>query len=237
MSGGDVPGLQRRVRGVPGKILREILARRGMIEAPLYGASAQNLAIIRETRRRAPVLLNDAAALQILVCARAATRIGGAFAEAGVLMGGSARLICEAKGDRPLHLFDVFDGLQSESPEPGSAGAELSDHFGNICGQLEGVRQLLAPYGNVHFHPGIFPDSAASLGEECYSFVHLDLDLRSSTSAALRYFHPRMLPGGILIGDDYDDAVVRDVFTEFFADKPDTLIEWPWGQVMVVRSA
>ena len=134
-------------------------------------------------------------------------------------------------------VFDVFDGLQSESPEPGSTGAELSDHFGNICGQLEGVRQLLAPYGNVHFHPGIFPDSAASLGEECYSFVHLDLDLRSSTSAALRYFHPRMLPGGILIGDDYDDAVVRDVFTEFFADKPDTLIEWPWGQVMVVRSA
>jgi hypothetical protein len=217
--------------------LRQILARRGAIEAPLYGSSASNLSIIHETRRQVPVLLNDAAALQILVCAHASARIGGAMAEAGVLMGGSARLICEAKGGLPLHLFDVFDSLQSAPPEPGSAGAELSAHFGKTCGQLKAVRQLLAPYENVHFHPGIFPDSAADVSEERYSFVHLDLDLRSSTSAALGYFHPRMRPGGILIGDDYDDAAVRDVFAAFFAGKPDTLIEWPWGQVMVVRAS
>lgn len=43
--------------------------------------------------------------------ASAATKIAGDFAEVGVYRGGSAKLICEAKGERPLHLFDTFGGL------------------------------------------------------------------------------------------------------------------------------
>jgi hypothetical protein len=67
--------------------------------------------------------------------------------------------------------------------------------------------------------------------------VHLDLDLPGPTVAALEYFHPRLLAGGILIGDDYTDPQVRACFESYFKDRPDTLIELPWAQVMVVRQA
>src|SRR4029079_6146659 len=134
--------------------------------------------------RRVPLLLNDAAALHILLCARAAAKTGAATAEAGVLMGGSARLICEVKGAAPLHLFDVFETLQ-----PGHPGAvasiELRQHFKSTHGQLGSVRELLAGYSDVEFHPGVFPATTAGLETERYGFVHLDLDLESSTSAAL----------------------------------------------------
>ena len=226
-----------RWRLSPGGILRELLARRGTIEAPLYGASASDLALIRDTRCRVPLLLSDIGALQVLLCARAAARLGGAMAEAGVLMGGSARLICEVKGTAALHLFDTFDDPLEEVPGTmrGQA-AELRDHFGEISGQLSVVRRLLAPYNGVSIHPGIFPATARGLESERYSFVHLDMDLASSTQAALDYFHPRLMPGGILVGDDYEDPVVSGVFRAFFAGRRDTVIELPWGQVIVVRT-
>jgi hypothetical protein len=42
--------------------------------------------------------------------------------------------------------------------------------------------------------------------------------------------------GGILIGDDYQDALVRREFDGFFAGRPDTVVGLPWGQVMVVKA-
>lgn len=227
-----------RWRLSPGGILRELLALRGTLEAPLYAEHAADLALIRETRRRVPLLLGDMAALQILVCARAAAKLGGAMAEAGVLMGGSARLICEAKGPADLHLFDTFDqplGAGTDAAPEGAA--ELRDYFGDISGQLDTVRELLEPYPGVRLHPGIFPATTAGLDDERFCFVHLDLDLATSTRHGLEHFHPRLVPGGILIGDDYQDNAVRAVFREFLADRCDTVIELPWGQVMLVRAA
>jgi len=148
-------------------------------------------------------------------------------------MGGSARLICEAKGAAPLHLFDVFETLQSGDVDPG--GAEVKDHFGATHGVRAQVERLLSGHPGVAFHPGIFPATAGAVDGQRFAFVHLDMDLVSSTEEALAFFHPRMMPGGILIGDDYEDAGVHGCFARYFAGRGDTVLELPWGQVMVVR--
>jgi hypothetical protein len=216
--------------------LREVLAHRGAIHAPLHDDKAGDLALIRDTRRRVPLLITDIAAIQILACVRAAVRLDGAMAEAGVLMGGSARLICEAKGPATLHLFDTFDGpLVDALGVPQGRAAELDGHFGEIRGKLAVVRDLLALYDGVAIHPGIFPATTAGLADERYSFVHLDLDLVPSTEAALEYFHSRMVRGGIIIGDDYQDVALKRLFRRFFAGRRDTFVEFPWSQVMIVR--
>lgn len=223
-------------RGLPGRMLRGLVATRGAVMAPLGSGWEGDLAAIRETRRRVPMLLSDAAALQILIAVRAARRLDGAMAEAGVFRGGSARLICHAKGDAPLHLFDVFETLQGDSAQ-GANDGEISvrAHFGTVHGTRAAVETLLAVYAGVHVHAGVFPGTAAAAAEARFAFVHLDLDLPGATYAALDFFHPRLLPGAILIGDDYADREVRGVFRAFFAGKPDTVIELPWGQVMVIR--
>jgi O-methyltransferase len=43
-----------------------------------------------------------------------------------------------------------------------------------------------------------------------------------------------MLPGGIMIADDYGDPALRDCFSSWFASRTDTLIEMPWAQLMIV---
>jgi len=230
--------IERTWRGLPGRMLRALVAARGAVMAPLGAGWESDLAAIRETRRRVPMLLNDAAALQILIAVRAARRLDGAMAEAGVFRGGSARLICHAKGEAPLHLFDVFETLQA-GPGAGASDGETAvrAHFGAVHARRDAVETLLAPFRHVHVHAGVFPDTAAMVADERFAFVHLDLDLPDATRDALDFFTPRLLPGGILIGDDYADREVRAVFETFFAGRPDTLIELPWGQVMVVRQA
>jgi hypothetical protein len=216
-----------------GYLLRAMLARRGAIVASLGSDWRRELAPIQETRKRTALLLSDAAALQMQLCVRAVRRLDGVMAEAGVLAGGSARLICEAKGQVPLHLFDVFETLQSA----GTDAPDLRRHFGRVHGVRAEVERLLAPYPEVHLHEGVFPATTAGLEDARFSFVHLDLDLASGTRAGLEYFHPRLVPGGILIGDDYNDPALRRVFEDYFAGRPDTLIALPWGQVLIVRQA
>jgi hypothetical protein len=215
--------------------LRALVASRGAVMAPLGAGWEAELPLIRATRQLVPLLLSDVAACQILIAVRAARRLDGAMAEAGVFRGGSARLICHAKGEAPLHLFDVFETLQGDAAGASGDAAAVRDHFKATHGRRGAVETLLSPYPDVHIHAGVFPDTAVAVADERFAFVHLDLDLPGATRAALDFFHPRLVPGGILIGDDYADRAVREVFGTFFADRPDTVIELPWGQVMVVR--
>jgi O-methyltransferase len=216
--------------------VRALLAGRGAIEAPLYGAEGRrDLAVIRATRRSAPLLINDAAAVTLLAVARSVRALGGAMAEAGVYQGGSARLLCQAKGEAPLHLFDVFETLQAPSPGADDAAGGVRAHFGRVHGRRQSVEGLLAGYPGVSFHAGVFPASAGAAAALRFSFVHLDLDLPGGTRDALDFFHPRLLQGGILIGDDHQDAAVRATFDAFLAARGDTAIALPWGQVMIVR--
>jgi len=154
------------------------------------------------------------------------------MAEAGVFKGGSARLICEEKGRAELHLFDVFETLQMGAA---AEAKEVREHFGRLHGKHNDVKRLLSGYPNVVFHPGLFPETTRGLEDLRFSFVHLDLDLPGPTVAALEYFHPRLIPGGIIVGDDYSDPEVRNCFDCWFAGHADTLVEMPWSQIMVVR--
>ncbi len=62
-----------------------------------------------KTQRKSLVTFNEA---YIVYClARAQASMAGELAEVGVYEGSTARILCELKGDRSLHLFDTFAGL------------------------------------------------------------------------------------------------------------------------------
>lgn len=224
--------------GWRGNLLRRLLATRGQVIASLRGADARrDLQIVRRVRAQVPLLVPDATALMILACARAGVSLGGSMAEAGVYRGGTARLICEVKGTAALHLFDVFETLQGNALSSDSEAAEeVRRYFGSFHAHKSEVAELLAPYVGVQLHAGFFPDSARSLENERFSFVHLDLDLERGTSDALDFFYPRLLPGGFLLGDDYNADAVRRAFNRYFDGLPGRVIGLPWGQALVGKA-
>jgi len=191
--------------------------------APIYR-------LIRQTRQETSMVLLDSEAFSICAQVRRTAKVPGDIAEVGVYRGGSARLICEEKGERALHLFDTFDGL----PE----AAEWDPKFrkGGFASSLDQVQTYLRRFPGVHFHKGLFPDTAQGLDHMTFSFVHLDVDLHRSTLSGLEWFYPRLHRGGILISHDYTIAAgVRKAFEEFFADKPECLIELSGSQIAFVK--
>ena len=154
------------------------------------------------------------------------------MAEVGVYQGCSARLISLAGAGVPLHLFDTFAGL----PKPGvQEGRVLAER--QYASALAEVQRYLADRLNVVFHPGLFAAVSDGVQDRRFSFVHLDVDLKSSTRDCLDFFYPRMVPGGVILTHDYSvlDGV-REAFTEFLAGRRERAVELSTSQAMLIKA-
>lgn len=175
-------------------------------------------------------------AFTVYSIAKSQSIFDGEMAEVGVYRGGSAKLICEAKGNRKLHLFDTFEGLSQVSDKDTHFGVKFwqDKQFNDTSEDL--VRKYLKSYPNVSIYKGLFPQTAEPVTNSKFSFVHLDVDLYKSTLDCLNFFYPRMIHGGIILTHDYHTTGVQSAFKEFFADKKLSIIELTGSQCMVVNN-
>ena len=148
--------------------------------------------------------------------------VPGCFVECGVWRGGSSAIMAlamkNAGSQRPLHLFDSFEGLPEPTKDDGTNAAVLSG--GRNAGELapinqcqaglEEVRHLMldvikADPSLVHFHVGWFqntlPTATGHLGP--IALLRLDGDWYDSTKICLECLYPLLSSGGIVILDDY----------------------------------
>lgn len=214
--------------------VRTFLAKRNYMLVR-YGYSTERATRMRQVSRIAEertLLLNHAEACQIISAVRAVAHVPGDMAELGVFAGASARLIADhMQPGKALHLFDTFEGLPAVE-----AVDAVRFSPGEFSSTLDSAMAYLGHHPNVHFHKGLFPDTAAPVADRSFSFVHLDVDLYSSTLAGLEFFYPRMSRGGILITHDFVSAEgVNTAFREFFEHKPEPVIELTGYQALVVK--
>lgn len=168
--------------------------------------------------------------------ARSQSRLEGDMAEVGVYQGGSAKIICEAKDQKTLHLFDTFAGLPEVSEKDTHFGVKYwkDGEFSNTS--EEAVQDYLSKYKNVYLHKGKFPETAELVRNTKFSFVHLDVDLYRSTLDCLEFFYPRLIRGGIILTHDYHTDGVQSAFKEYFQNKPIPMIELTGSQCLVVNT-
>jgi O-methyltransferase len=165
----------------------------------------------------------------------------GDFAECGVYKGGSAYLIAATladsgiKNERQLHLFDTFEGMPSTANDDPSGIKE--GRFGDTS--LAAVQEYLKEFPFVRFHPGYIPLTLEPVRESRFAFVHIDVDLYQTTRDCLEFFYERMVPGGVMIFDDYGWAIFKDsekrAVDEFLADKEEVTISLRTGQCIVIK--
>jgi hypothetical protein len=186
---------------------------------------------INQIGKETDLLLCPSEGYTIFMAVKATEKIKGDLAEVGVYKGGSSKIICEAKGLRTLHLFDTFEGI----PEVGSIDSKQF-FAGQYVGIFNEVKEYLKNYENVYFYKGVFPTTADPIKDKNFSFVHLDVDTYLSTKECLNFFYERMSKGGIMIIHDYNGAEgVRRAVQEFFADKPEYIIEIANSQCMILK--
>lgn len=230
MANAKIFSFPRRIIGA--SIIYAISSRKGMVFWFKGAERSKVLNLIRKIKNENEMLLADNEAYQIFMAVKGTQKIEGEIAEVGSYRGGSAKLICEAKGNKKLHLFDTFEGLP-----------DLCDHDdlkqfqkGNFSSSFEDVKKYLKKYQNVHFYKGLFPSTAKPIKNKKFSFVHLDVDLYEATLESIKFFYPRMNKGGVIISHDYTWATgVRKAFDDFFKNKPEPVIELSGTQCLVIK--
>ena len=168
--------------------------------------------------------------------AKTQTALEGDLAEVGVYQGGSAKLICEVKKEKKLYLFDTFTGLPEVSDDDTHFGQKhwYDNEFSNTS--VESIKKLLNRYHNVDIVKGIFPESGKEIADRKFCFVHLDVDLYKSTIDYLRFFFPKMVPGGIILIHDYHSDGIQKAFSEFKTENQIHVIELTGSQAMIIKN-
>ena len=152
---------------------------------------------------------------------------GGLVCEFGVASGRSIRMIKELllmeEEDIQIHGFDTFTGLPSAwGDEPAgsySTGGAIPNMMEETTTTTEGSSggggggsdertSEGSSSSNVIFHQGLFRDTIPSFLSTIdkgrpLAYANIDCDLYSSTRDVLEAFHGRIVPGTVLVFDEY----------------------------------
>jgi O-methyltransferase len=79
------------------------------------------------------------------------------------------------------------------------------------------VKEALGAFPRIEFFPGWIPGAFPDEPGARYRFVHLDVDVYQPTRDSLDYFYPRLVPGGMIVCDDYGWPGARKAIEEFRA--------------------
>jgi hypothetical protein len=132
---------------------------------------------------------------QVLTYALSEMKSGGSVVEFGVFKGGTIRYIAKTLPARDVHGFDTFEGLPNAW-----AGT------GHDRGAFHAGGKLPRVPGNVRLYRGLFEQTLPVWAEQNpgpIAFVHVDCDLYGSTKTILDVLQARLVPGVVIVFDDY----------------------------------
>jgi O-methyltransferase len=169
---------------------------------------------------------------------KSVAQLPGDLAECGVYQG--ATLVPEGvylkqnKISKSLCGCDSFEGFDEAvlseialggSHDPQKKTGGFSD---TSLGLIQKKLRRLEVQEQVYLLKGYFQDTLHQLKDRRFCFVHLDCDLYDSYKTCLAFFYPRLVPGGIILLDEYNDPPwpgCNKAVDEFLQGKQEKLIE------------
>jgi O-methyltransferase len=129
----------------------------------------------------------------------------GDIFEAGVGSGGSARLMLDGFQrchiQKQMWLLDTFEGYQKVDAKADGSHVRIDQCR---CNSKEDVERLLT---HGEFRPniikGLIPSTLAKVTTDKIAFAHIDVNLYEPTLEATKFCLERLVPGGIILFDDY----------------------------------
>lgn len=138
----------------------------------------------------------------------------GCIVECGTWRGGMAAGMALIGGAAPhYHFFDSFEGLPPTSQEDGTYAKRWQEHrdgtayFDNCTASYEEFMETISraglPAGRLHVHKGFFEATFPRTDVPPIAILRLDADWYQSTMLCLEKFWDRLLPGALVLIDDY----------------------------------
>jgi hypothetical protein len=143
-----------------------------------------------------------------------ACALPGLFVECGCGRGGStgvlAGVLAQHAPDKTLIVCDTFEGLPPPNLDLDRANGWSRDVVASTAGSAKGTIAQIAkicstvgPGLTVHQCQGLYGDTLPILGPGPIALLHADADWYYSTKQILDNLYDDIVPGGIIIFDDY----------------------------------
>lgn len=170
--------------------------------------------------------------------------LGGDVAECGCWRGLSSYQIAtrlkNSEFNGKFYIFDSFEGLSKFDEEDIPLGG-LKDEEARkkefACGENI-VQENLKEFNFIEYKKGWIPTRFHEVNSNKFSFVHIDVDMYQPIFDAFKFFYERMLPGGIIVFDDYGFTFfpgAKKAVDEFMRDKDDFFIALSSGQAFMIK--
>jgi O-methyltransferase len=161
-------------------------------------------------------------------------RLEGDFVECACYKGTTARIVCDATDfarhpDRHYYLYDLFDH------DPSLPHHAMPEHSKQLYAQ---VQARFADLPNVTVTQGKVPDILSEVAPQKIAFMHLDLNNADAEVGALDVLFERMVPGAVLVLDDYGWLGYRAqklAEDPWFAQYGYKVLELPTGQGLLIK--
>lgn len=122
----------------------------------------------------------------------------------------------DAFGEFPTEGLKVKDDLEFIDKFQGLGGFGLEEEEVNSLLKLKGFDNIELIKGNVF---DTLPSYLQKHPETRLSFLHLDMDVKEPTDFALEELYDRVVPGGLIIFDDYNEVLGQTISVDEFSGK------------------
>lgn len=185
-----------------------------------------------------------------LWCASTAAKLEGDFVECGVFVGFMSSAVMKhldwSGRGKMFYLIDTFEGpdaSQFSAGELGRGRKEETEHLRKIGGyrySLESVQRNFQEWKNVKLIKGLVPEILTQCPAEKVAYLHLDMNCVLPETSALRFFWDKLVPGGMILLDDYafcgfDDQ--HDAMNALAEEMGFSIASLPTGQGLIVKTA
>lgn len=169
-----------------------------------------------------------------------AAELSGDFVECGVNRGGLAMTTFRYTSFQNLakryFLLDTFNGLDPRYVTTGEESAEKMAEAYSEC--YDDVCATFAAYDNVIVVRGAVPETLTQVDAEQVAYLSIDMNCVQPEIAAMTYFWPKIVPGGLVLLDDYGwpghDAQ-REGFNALAHELQFKILSLPTGQGLIIK--
>jgi hypothetical protein len=168
----------------------------------------------------------------------------GNVAECGCWRGLSsfqiAHILKKMNFQQRFFIFDSFEGLSEFHKEDGNQALTIKeeDRRKEFAYPLDQVKDNLKEFDFIDYKKGWIPDRYGEVSDMKFTFVHIDVDLYQPIRDSLDFFYPRLVPGGIIVLDDYgylNFPGAKKAGDAFLLETPDFFLPLPSGSAFIMK--
>lgn len=138
------------------------------------------------------------------------------------------------------YIFDSFEGLSEFDKEDGKQTLTVNenDRRKEFAYADDLVKNNLKEFDFIDYKKGWIPERFGEVADKKFSFVHIDVDLYQPIKDSLEFFYSRLVPGGIIVLDDYgylNFPGAKIAVDEFLLETPTFFLPIPSGSAFIMK--